>query len=110
MLLFRSGFHIVFLNQILRSIVDVEVRMTSNRASRRCFDSLLNGLYLILDERWSSRCSLPEILREAGQAGVKLVQYRNKTGSMKQVYEIANTLREIANELGIAFMVNDRCH
>ena len=73
------------------------------------FDSLLNGLYLILDERWSSRCLLPEVLREAGQAGVKLVQYRNKTGSMKQAYEVANTLRDIAKEWGMAFMVNDRC-
>jgi len=83
--------------------------MTSHRASRQRFDSLLNGLYLILDDRWSSSCSFPEVLREAGQAGVKLVQYRNKTGSMKQAYVMANTLREIANKLGMVFIVNDRC-
>ena len=83
--------------------------MTSARASRHRFDSLLNGLYLILDERWSSRCSLPEVLREAGQAGVKLVQYRNKTGSMKQAYEVASQLRNIANECGMLFIANDRC-
>jgi len=83
--------------------------MTSHRASRQRFVSQLNGLYLILDERWSSSCSLPEVLREAGQAGVKLVQYRHKTGSMKQAYVMANTLREIANKLGMVFIVNDRC-
>jgi thiamine-phosphate pyrophosphorylase len=83
--------------------------MTSSRASRHRFDSLLNGLYLILDERWASRCPLPEVLREAGQAGVKLVQYRNKTGSMKQAYEVANRLRNIAKECGMLFIVNDRC-
>jgi thiamine-phosphate pyrophosphorylase len=48
-------------------------------------------------------------LHEAGQAGVKLVQYRNKTGSMKDAYEVACTLREIAKEWGMVFLVNDRC-
>jgi thiamine-phosphate pyrophosphorylase len=52
---------------------------------------------------------LPEVLREAGQAGVKLAQYRNKTGSMRDAYEVAHTLREIAKEWGMMFLVNDRC-
>ena len=83
--------------------------MTSDHVSHRPLRSLLNGLYLILDDRWSSRCSLPEVLREAGQAGVKLAQYRNKTGSMRDAYEVARTLREIAKEWGMMFLVNDRC-
>lgn len=83
--------------------------MTSARVSRCHLQSLLNGLYLILDERWSSRCSLLEVLREAGQAGVKLAQYRNKTGSMRDAYEVARPLREIAKEWGMMFFVNDRC-
>jgi thiamine-phosphate pyrophosphorylase len=83
--------------------------MTSDHVSRRRLLPLLKGLYLILDERWSSRCSLPEVLREAGQAGVKLAQYRNKTGSMRDAYEVARTLREIAKEWGMMFLVNDRC-
>jgi thiamine-phosphate pyrophosphorylase len=83
--------------------------MTSLPASRQRLFSQLNGLYLILDDQWSSSCSLSEVLREAGQAGVKLVQYRNKTGLMKQAYVMASTLREISNELGMVFIVNDRC-
>ena len=83
--------------------------MTFDHTSRHYFLSRLNGLYLILDERWASHCSLPEVLREAGQAGVKLVQYRNKTGSMKQAYEVASLLRNIAKEFGMLFVVNDRC-
>jgi len=83
--------------------------MTSQRASRNQLVSQLSGLYLILDERWSARCSLSEVLREAGQAGVKLVQYRNKTGSMKDAYEVARTLLAIAKEWGMMFLVNDRC-
>jgi len=83
--------------------------MTFSRPLHHRLLSLLNGLYLILDERWASRCSLPEVLREAGQAGVKLVQYRNKTGSMKQAYGAASILRNIAKEFGMLFIVNDRC-
>lgn len=83
--------------------------MTSQRASRNWVFSQLAGLYLILDERWASHCSLTNVMREAGEAGVKLVQYRNKAGSMKQAYEVASALREIANECAMVFVVNDRC-
>ncbi len=83
--------------------------MTADHLSRAHLGSLLNGLYLILDERWSSRCSLPQILDEAGQAGVKLVQYRNKTGSMRDAYAMASILRLHSKELGMMFVVNDRC-
>jgi len=83
--------------------------MTSHLASHERFVSQLNGLYLILDEQWSSSISLPEVLCEAGQAGVKLVQYRNKAGSMKQAHEVATILRDIAKEWNMVFIVNDRC-
>ncbi len=83
--------------------------MTSPRASRNRFFSHLTGLYLILDERWASHCSLPDVMREAGDAGVKLVQYRNKNGSMKQSFDVASALREIANKCAMVFVVNDRC-
>lgn len=83
--------------------------MTSAPVSRHRVLSQLNGLYLILDERWSSRCSLPDVLREAGQAGVKLVQYRNKTESMKKAYEMAILLRAISKDWAMVFVVNDRC-
>ena len=72
-------------------------------------NSNLHGLYLILDQRWASFCSLEKILREAGKAGVKLVQYRNKTESMKSAYATAHVLRKIAMEWGMVFVVNDRC-
>ncbi len=83
--------------------------MTPPRASRNRLDSLLNGLYFILDEGWASHCSLPDVLREAGKAGVRLVQYRNKSESMKLAYSRATVLREIAKEWGMVFIVNDRC-
>ncbi len=83
--------------------------MTVRPVSRNHLHSHLNGLYLILDERWASCCSLPAVMHEAGQAGVKIVQYRNKTGSMKEAYATASQLCPIAKEWGIVFVVNDRC-
>ncbi|MDH4195337.1 MAG: thiamine phosphate synthase [Nitrospirota bacterium] len=83
--------------------------MTAHRDPRVFSSPTLAGFYLILDEYWASRCSLVEVLRQAGEAGVKLVQYRNKTGSMKQAYLTAHALRRVAAELAIAFIVNDRC-
>lgn len=83
--------------------------MTFARSSRHSLDSSLNGLYLILDERWASCGFLSDVLHEAGQAGVKLVQYRNKLGSMKQAYSAASELRKIAKKWGMIFVVNDRC-
>ena len=83
--------------------------MTFSRASRISRKSLLNGLYLILDEQWASCCSLSDVLREAGKAGVKLVQYRNKTGSVKEAYSVASELQAIAKDWGMLFVVNDRC-
>ncbi|MDH5698558.1 MAG: thiamine phosphate synthase [Nitrospirota bacterium] len=68
-----------------------------------------SGFYLIVDDSWTSRCSLIEVVHQASEAGVKLVQYRNKTGSMKQAYAAAYALRGVAAERGMTFIVNDRC-
>ncbi len=83
--------------------------MTSQGCSANPFLSHLSGLYLILDEQWSSGCSLPEVLQEAGQAGVRVVQYRNKNMSMRYAYDQAMILRALAKEWKMAFVVNDRC-
>ena len=40
---------------------------------------------------------------------MRIVQYRNKTASMKEAYEEAVPLRKLAAELGVLFIVNDRC-
>jgi thiamine-phosphate pyrophosphorylase len=49
------------------------------------------------------------MLRESASAGVRLVQYRNKSASMKEAYAEALALRHIAADLGVTFIVNDRC-
>lgn len=69
----------------------------------------LSDLYLILDPSVSPDRPLSEALTQSARAGVRIVQYRNKTASMKDAYAAALPLRKLAAELGVLFIVNDRC-
>lgn len=69
----------------------------------------LAGLYVILDPSVGPGRSLGDILKDAAGAGAKLFQYRNKSASMKEAYGEAMELRKIAAEIGVTFIVNDRC-
>jgi thiamine-phosphate pyrophosphorylase len=70
---------------------------------------LRSNLYLILDPSVSPDKPLREALTQSARAGVRIVQYRNKTASMKEAYSEALPLRKLAAELGVLFIVNDRC-
>ena len=83
--------------------------MTDHSVKTSHLHDHLRGLYLILDQQWASRRSLVEILNEAATVGVRLVQYRNKFGSGRDVYQQALLLREAAAKNGIVFILNDRC-
>jgi len=72
-------------------------------------DQLLRGLYLILDSAWAPHCSLEDVLQKAVEAGVRIVQYRDKSNSMQEAYERAKVLRAIAPRGKMLFIVNDRC-
>lgn len=69
----------------------------------------LSGLYVILDPSACPARSLTDILQEAAGAGARLFQYRNKSAPMKEAYAEATVLRQVAAELGVMFIVNDRC-
>jgi thiamine-phosphate pyrophosphorylase len=69
----------------------------------------LPALYVILDPSVSGEGTLATVLRKAAAAGVRLFQYRNKTGSMQAAYAEALPLRKLAGDLGALFLVNDRC-
>ncbi|MFZ1803203.1 MAG: thiamine phosphate synthase [Nitrospira sp.] len=71
--------------------------------------SVLAGLYIILDPSVCTDRPLVDALKLSATAGAKIVQYRNKTASMKVAYEEALPLRKVAQELGVLFIVNDRC-
>jgi thiamine-phosphate pyrophosphorylase len=69
----------------------------------------LRGLYVILDPTVRPDRPLLEVLDSAASAGVRIFQYRNKTASMREAYEEAGPLRVRAKELGVLFVINDRC-
>lgn len=78
------------------------------REKSRC-RSDLSGLYVILDPSACPDRPLLEVLKASAMAGAKLFQYRNKSDSMKAAYAEALPLRQLAHELGVLFIVNDRC-
>lgn len=71
--------------------------------------SVLAGLYVILDPSVRADRPLLDVLKASATAGAKIFQYRNKTASMKIAYAEALLLRKAAHELGVLFIINDRC-
>ncbi|HXV68496.1 MAG TPA: thiamine phosphate synthase [Nitrospira sp.] len=71
--------------------------------------SRLSGLYVILDPAVCPDRSLAAVLTASAEAGATIFQYRNKTASMKDAYVEGAVLRARARELGVRFIVNDRC-
>ncbi len=69
----------------------------------------LHGVYLLLDEQWSSQVSLIKVVEIAARCGVRLFQYRNKTDSMLDCYHKGMPLRKATADVGATFIVNDRC-
>jgi thiamine-phosphate pyrophosphorylase len=69
----------------------------------------LAGLYVILDPSVRPDRPLIEVLDAAAAGGVRMFQYRNKTGSMKDAFTEGGTLRRRARDLDVLFLVNDRC-
>ena len=83
--------------------------MTRLSADKNSAASRLHGLYIILDPSVSPERPLLDVLQASAEVGATLFQYRNKTASMKEAYAAALPLRKIAHELGVLFIVNDRC-
>lgn len=69
----------------------------------------LTGLYVILDPSVNPAKPLSDVLKNAAAAGAHLFQYRNKSASMRVAYAEALTLRAVAADAGVLFIVNDRC-
>jgi thiamine-phosphate pyrophosphorylase len=68
---------------------------------------VLPRLYVILD---AALVSIPEkdCARSLVDAGVRLLQYRNKRASARQYFETSRDLVEFLKPAGVQFMVNDR--
>ncbi|OQA90152.1 MAG: Thiamine-phosphate synthase [Elusimicrobia bacterium ADurb.Bin231] len=65
----------------------------------------IKGYYFITDSILSKAGNLSDI-KNAILAGTKVIQYRNKTGTSKELYEEAIKIKNICS--GVIFLVNDR--
>src|SRR5262250_1364387 len=64
-------------------------------------------LYVILDAGMLTEPAR-DTAKKLMQAGVQLLQYRNKKAAAREVLSESRTIAEIAQEAGCYFLVNDR--
>ncbi len=69
--------------------------------------TLPKGIYGITFERFSNGKSNIEVVEEMIKAGIKVIQYREKDKSFKEMYEEAKILREMTKKADVLFIVND---
>ena len=65
-------------------------------------------LYLVTDRPLSLGRPLEEIVREAADGGVTMVQLREKECSTGEFVLLARRLKELLTPLGIPLIINDR--
>ena len=66
-------------------------------------------LYLITDRKlFNGRCQMYLALETALEAGVKLIQLREKDLSIRELLDTAVWMRELTKEYGARLMINDR--
>jgi thiamine-phosphate pyrophosphorylase len=68
---------------------------------------VLPRLYVILDAALL-KIPVKECAKSLVDAGVRLIQYRNKRASGREWFETSRELAEYLNPLGVQFIVNDR--
>lgn len=76
--------------------------------SRRAFPE--TDLYCITAAQFSNGRSNPEVVRLILEAGVKIIQYREKDFSMLQKYRECLAIRELTARHKACFIVNDDVH
>ena len=68
----------------------------------------IGKLHILTDTVLQSRFSHMEITRLAIAGGADTIQYRQKSGSTREMIEIAQDLKQLCSEAGVTFIVNDR--
>ena len=64
-------------------------------------------LYCITAEEHSLGRSNIEVVRQMIDAGIKIIQYREKDKKMKDKYQECKVIREMTKQAGVTFIVND---
>ncbi len=68
----------------------------------------IGKLHILTDTVLQSRFSHMEITRLAIAGGADTIQYRQKSGSTREMIEIARNMKRLCSEADVTFIVNDR--
>ncbi len=68
----------------------------------------IGKLHILTDVQLQSRYSHTELTRLALEGGADTIQLRQKTGSTREMIEIALQMKRLCGESGVLFVVNDR--
>ncbi|MEW6696789.1 MAG: thiamine phosphate synthase [Bacillota bacterium] len=68
---------------------------------------LKTGIYGITAEEYSRGRDNIQVVREMIDAGIKIIQYREKEKKARQQYEECLVIRELTRQAGVTFIVND---
>ncbi|MDX1810027.1 MAG: thiamine phosphate synthase [Sulfurospirillaceae bacterium] len=70
-------------------------------------NSLPEGIYGITFSKFSNGRTNVEVVRDMIDCGIKVVQYREKDKTLREMYDEALILREMTRRAGVVFIVND---
>ncbi|MFH1033020.1 MAG: thiamine phosphate synthase [Pseudomonadota bacterium] len=65
-------------------------------------------LHVLTDQVLQTRFSHLELTRLAIAGGADTIQFRQKTGSTREMIEVATAMRQVCDQAGVVFIVNDR--
>jgi|SRR5579863_3734890 len=68
---------------------------------------VLPKLYVILDAALLTNSAI-ELARRLAEAGVRLIQYRNKNAAARELFQQSREISELLRPYGVRFIVNDR--
>lgn len=68
---------------------------------------LSTDIYGITADKYSRGRGNIETVRQMAEAGIKVIQYREKNKSARQMYEECLSIREITHSRGITLIIND---
>lgn len=77
-----------------------------DKLSRRSKRPLLRGLYLVLDPQ-TKKSDVLKTARKALAGGVRLIQFRDKTGGKARQLKLCRSLKKLTAAAGALFFVND---
>lgn len=93
--------------QLRFEVYTVEKSCCVSLVKQRNLACLETGLYGITAYEYSLGRSNPEVVRQLLEAGIKIIQYREKERKMGQQYQECLEIRSLTREYQACFIVND---